>query len=204
MDFIKDNVSKGLNVGMLRIDVQKALGVSTMKPYVKKLKRLIDPELFCSYLSGRFQPVTLNVVQSVPLKIMCGLPQCSLFCPLLYLIYINDMEIMVKHKLLLGADESIILVCHKNPQVISQYLSGELDSVNDWLIDNKLSYHVGKTECILFGSKLKFNRFKDLKVYYKDHVIKGSKYVKYLGAILDQDHFGNSIEISLTRAPMVP
>ena len=71
--------------------------------------------------------------------LMCGLPQCSLFCPLLYLIYINDMEIMVKHKLLFGADESIILVCHKNPQVISQYLFGELDSVNDWLIDNKLS-----------------------------------------------------------------
>ena len=51
------------------------------------------------------------------------------------------MEIAVKHKLLLYADDSIILLCHKNPKVISQYLSEDSvnrlsDYVNNWLIDN--------------------------------------------------------------------
>ena len=150
-----------------------------------------------SCLSGRLQTVTLNGVHSSPMEITCGVPQGSILGPLLYLIYSNDMELAVKHKLLLYADDSIILVCHKNPQVISQYLSEELDSVNNWLIDNKLSLHVGKTECILFGSKRKINKVPNFQVTYRGHTIKGSNKVKYLGVTLDQDLSGNSMVSSI-------
>ena len=80
---------------------------------------------------GRSQIVTLNGIHSFPLEISCGVLQGSLLGPLLYLIYSNDMKIAVKHQLLLYADDGIILVCHKNPEVISQCLSKELDSVNN-------------------------------------------------------------------------
>ena len=172
--------------------------MSTMKYSAKKINAIgIDPSWFCSYLTGRSQIVTFNGIQSFPLEISCGVPQGSLLGPLLYLIYSNDMEIAVKHKLLLYADDSIILVCHKDPEVISQCLSKELDSVNNWLIDNKLSLHVGKTECILFGSKRKLNKVANFQVHYRDHIIKGSNCVKYLGVTLDQDLSGNSIVSSI-------
>ena len=153
----------------------------------------IDPNWFRSYLSGRKQTVFINGIQSVSLDISCGVPQGSLLGPLLYLIYNNDMVISVKNRLLLYADDSLILVCHKNPNVVSECLADDLDSCNKWLIDNKLSLHVGKTETILFGSKRKLNRVCDFDVKYKNHCIMGVTSVKYLGVMLDQDLSGNSM-----------
>ncbi len=67
------------------------------------------------------------------------------------------MCISVKNKLLLYAGDSIILVCNKDPKIVSESLAAELDSCNNWLIDNKL--HDGKTECILFETKRKLNSY---------------------------------------------
>ena len=53
------------------------------------------------------------------------------------------------------ADDSAIFYAHKSPQVISDKLSQTLDNCAEWLIDNKLSLHLGKTESILFGPKQK-------------------------------------------------
>ena len=36
---------------------------------------------------------------------------------------------------------------------IENTLGKELETVGQWLIDNKLSVHLGKTESILFGTK---------------------------------------------------
>ena len=60
-------------------------------------------------------------------------------------------------------------------------------------MDNKLSLHVGKTECLIFGSKRKLSRVKDFAVEYDSHVVKGQKSVCYLGITLDQDLSGESI-----------
>ena len=53
------------------------------------------------------------------------------------------MCMAVKNMLLLYADDSVILVCHKDLKVISKCSAEDLDSCNNWLIDNKLSLHVG-------------------------------------------------------------
>ena len=74
------------------------------------------------------------------------------------------MVLSIKNKLLLYADDSIILVCHKNPEVISKCLAEELESCNNWLTDNKLSLHNGKTECILFDSKRKLNSVRGFQI----------------------------------------
>lgn len=54
-------------------------------------------------------------------------------------------------KLMLYADDSAILFPHSDPEVISKKLSCALESCNKWLVDNKLSLHIGKTESIIFG-----------------------------------------------------
>jgi hypothetical protein len=56
----------------------------------------------------------------------------------------------------LYADDSTF--SHRNPDVISEKLGKELQFCSQWLIDNKLSLHLGKTECILFGSKRKLKK----------------------------------------------
>ena len=51
----------------------------------------------------------------------------------------------VSNKYLLSADDSAILVADKYISNIKSVLESELDVVSDWLIDNKLSLHLGKT-----------------------------------------------------------
>ena len=78
--------------------------------------------------------------------------------PLLFLIYVNDMSAVVKNKLLLYADDFAILVTGKDRLQREQKSSKELQSVSEWLVDNKLSLHPGKTESILFGSKIRLKK----------------------------------------------
>ena len=62
----------------------------------------------------------------------------------LFLIYVNDMESAVDCDLLLYADDSALLIRGKNIIDIEQKLSEELTKLNVWLIDNKLSLHLGR------------------------------------------------------------
>ncbi len=47
---------------------------------------------------------------------------------------------------------------------ISNTLTKELQSCGKWLVDNKLSLHLGKTEVIFCGSKRKLKNAQDLEV----------------------------------------
>ena len=57
-----------------------------------------------------------------------------------------------------------------------------------WLVENKLSLHVGKTECILFGTSRRLKRVGTFHVTCDGMAVNRVTSVKYLGVILDQ-HF---------------
>ena len=90
---------------------------------------------------------------------------------------------------MLYADDIIVLVCDKDPNVVSR----ELDSCDNWLIARKFSLRFGKTEYKLFNSKRNFCLVKNGHVTCNNHYIKGTKCVKYHGVILDQDLSGRSM-----------
>ena len=119
---------------------------------------------FESYLLGRYQCVEVSGTRSEFLSISCGVPQGSILGPLLFLIYINDMKISINCKLSLYADDSALLFSHSNYSTIAERLSSELTNCKEWLVGNKLSLHVGKTECLLFGSKIKLKRVSEFKI----------------------------------------
>ena len=51
----------------------------------------------------------------------------------------------------------------------------------DWFVDNKLSIHLeDKTKSILFGTKKKLKRLRELDIRYGDVKIKQHPHVKYL------------------------
>ena len=154
---------------------------------------------FRSYLTGREQIVQVNKVDSDPLPISCGVPQGSILGPLLFLCYINDMAVSVDCKLLLYADDSALLVSGRDPQIIADKLSKELESCRQWLVDNKLSLHLGKTECILFGSKRKLNQVDNFKVTCDGKQITPSTSAKYLGITLDESLSGETIVCDILK-----
>ena len=63
------------------------------------------------------------------------------------ILYADDNDC----KLILYADDSAILFSHKCVDTFSKKLGKVLESCSSWLVDNKLSLHLGKTECMLFG-----------------------------------------------------
>ncbi len=96
------------------------------------------------------------------------------------------MPVSVKNKLLLYADDSVLLVSHRDPRATSDTLSKELESCNEWLVDNRLSLHLGKTEAILCGTKRKTRNTEDFEVKYKDITIESVVEIKYLGIKIDK------------------
>ena len=83
------------------------------------------------------------------------------------------MEMSVKSKFLLYADDSVLIFSDQDPNIVSNKLKSDLESCNQWFTENKLSKHVGKTECIIFGCKRKLSKVKEFHIEYNAHTIKG-------------------------------
>ena len=135
---------------------------------------------FNSYLSNRSQFIDIKGTLSDRGEVTCGVPQGSILGPLLFLIYVNDMESAVDCDLLLYADDSAILIRGEDIIDIEQKLSKELAKLNVWLIDNKLSLHLGKTESILFASNRKLKQHKFLRISCNGIKVGGKEVVTYL------------------------
>ena len=196
-DHIKSQTANGLYTGMVMIDLQKAFDTVDHQILCNKFQAMgvSNTKWFESYLTGRKQLVNVNGTESNLADITCGVPQGSILGPLLFLCYVNDMSISINSdcKLLLYADDSTIMFSHKNPEFISHKLGKELESCSEWLIDNKLSLHLGKTECILFGPKRKLKTVTDFQIACHGHIIKSQSSVKYLGIDIDENLSGESI-----------
>ena len=57
----------------------------------------------------------------------------------------------------------------------------------EWIVDNKLSIHLGKTESILFGTQNKLNKASNLNIRYGDQDIEQKLKVNYLGVTMDNN-----------------
>ena len=69
---------------------------------------------------------------------------------------------------------------------IKTVLQNKLEIVSEWLVDNKLSLHLGKTESILFGSRPRLKSQPVLSITCKGTIIEAKNTVKYLGVVLEQ------------------
>lgn len=196
-DYIRQESEKGNYTGMVLLDLQKAFDTVDHSILLSKLQCMgfgqASLQWFKSYLSNRSQICDYDGVLSEPLQISCGVPQGSILGPLLFLIYVNDMPAAVKCKVILYADDSSLLVSGRNISQIQETLTDELSNVREWLLDNRLSLHVGKSECILFGTKHKIKKAPELKVTCNGNEIQTKTTVTYLGLTLDQTLTGHSI-----------
>ena len=103
------------------------------------------------------------------------------------------MDADVTCKLLLYADDSALLVSGKDVNIIEHQLCTQLKCLSDWLIDNKLSLHLGKTESILFGSNHKLKKCSKLNITCHNVTVASTSSVNYLGAILNQTLSGEEM-----------
>ena len=85
------------------------------------------------------------------------------------------------------------MVADNNVSTNEILLQKELEVVSEWLVDNKLLLHLGKTESILFGSKRRLKSQSKFWISCKGTHIESKEVDKYLGAVLEQCLSGESI-----------
>ena len=117
------------------------------------------------------------------------MPQGYFLGPLLFLIYVNDMETAVSCRLILYADDSALLVSGTSVSVIEETLGHELTSLSAWLVDNKLSIDLGKTKSFFLGSN------KILRKQCGKNEVAAKDNVKYVGVSLNQSMRGRYIHV---------
>ena len=100
---------------------------------------------FSSYLSNINQFVTINGFNSETQSVRCGVLQGSILAPLLFLIYINDLDNATRFfQLLHLADDTCLLNIQGKIYKINKSLNKDLKELSFWLNANKISLNVTK------------------------------------------------------------
>ena len=143
-----------------------------------------------SYLENRTQQVAVDGSKSLPLDVLSGVPQGSVLGPLLFVIFINDMQSQISDgtQIALYADDTKIWreICSDADQ---DQLQRDIDALYRWSVDNRMRFHPDKCKVLVVTLKhvrneLPFDRYGyHLNNTYLDYVSRE----KDLGVITRED-----------------
>lgn len=174
------------DVAVVAIDLSKAFDSLCHNLLLAKLnsygldKSALD--LIRSYLIGRKQRVKCNNTFSDWLPVYCGVPQGSLLGPLLFNIYVNDINSLeTSSSLRLYADDTSIYDSDQCPASLEFSINTDVSTLDLWFRDNFFMMNAGKTQAMVMG---KSGYDYELKV--GDSSIQIANEVKILGVTLDK------------------
>ena len=157
----------------LYFDLGKAFDTLPHSNLLHKLEyygiRGIALDLIRSYLSNRTQMVTVNGKSSGKASIDIGVPQGSILGPLLFIIYINDIQ-KAAPEAIIGcyADDTTAIIPGKSPQSNIDAARETLNKLGEWFAANKLSLSPTKCKFALMSRNLRTPSWStELEIYGK-------------------------------------
>ena len=152
-------MDKDLFTGVVMIDVRKAFNVVDHKLLLKKLQvyclNTNSFKWFQSYLSGRYQKVCVDGKLSEPLGIHSGVPQGSILGPALFLLFINDLPLVLKNNIGIYADDSTLYASAPTLAEVEEKIRPDIDAVSMWAKENKMKMHPAKTKYSIISTRQK-------------------------------------------------
>ena len=136
---------KFLEVRAVFLDISKAFDKVWHDGLIFKLKQNgVSGSLlmfFQNYLNNRKQRVVLNGSYSSYKTVESGVPQGSVLGPLLFLIYINDLERDVKSNIKFFADDTMLFSIVKDPAISANDLNHDLNTIHQWAQQWKMEFN---------------------------------------------------------------
>ena len=181
---------KSLEVRAIFLDISKSFDKVWHDGLILKLEQngisgsLL--KLFKNYLHNRKQRVVLNGFYSDYSLIESGVPQSSVLGPLLFLIYINDLERNTKSNIKFFADDTMLFSIVKDPVISANDLNHDLDKIYQWAHQWKMEFNPDPTKQateVLFSCKL--NSPNHPQLIFNGSAAAKANEQKHLGLILD-------------------
>ena len=146
---------------------------------------------FESYLANRKQYIQIDTETKTALQeVTCGVPQGSILGPLLFLIYVMDLQ-YASHLLqpIMFADDDNLFYAERDIKKLLQRVNIELNKISQWFISNKLSINVTKTKHSFFHKPSKRDDIPLAlaKLYIDNNQIQRSESIKFFGVFLDEN-----------------
>ena len=174
----------------LFLDFSKAFDTVNHEILIKKLENNFgfrdNVKLFLSnYLSNRYQYTRVSNYRSSLRTVTCGVPQGSALGPLLFLLYVNDLPSSSNFKTTLFADDTLLQLSDCNIKKLEKRVNNELNKINVWLRNNKISLNISKTNYMLIDNYINASTKKHFEIKLQQNVLNRVRNVKYLGMLID-------------------
>ncbi len=186
IDKLYSALDNGCIAAGIFLDLSKAFDTIDHKILLDKLEyygiRGIAHSWLQSYLSNRKQYCYYASACSQYERTTCGVPQGSILGPLLFLLYINDINhVSTKSSLVLFADDTNIFYSSNSLHDLHDVISNDLPHYFTWFSRNKLSLNVGKTNYIIFSK----HKCEEFNIIINGDALKRAECVKFLGVYID-------------------
>ena len=143
-------------------------------------------DLISSYVADRYQYV--NALNSVHprINVACGAPQGSCLGSLLFLLYVNNIISASNFDTTLFPDDTCLMIANKNLKQLETSVTAELERINSWFRQNKLTLNETKTHYLSINKKPHKSCNNDFKIFLNKVVINRASTVKYFGVPIDE------------------
>ena len=197
IEYLLETLEQKYNIDVIYLDFCKAFDKVDHNILMKKVKQFgIEGKIYTwieSFLNNRYQQVIVDGILSKKEQVISGVPQGTVLGPLLFLIYINDLEPELQKSILrIFADDSKIVKPIWN-QKDHDELQEELNVAMKWADRNNMELNHKKFQLIQYGKE------EHLKTPYETGLatINGESDIKDLGVYLSADL---SWETQITQA----
>ena len=111
-----------------------------------------------SFLQDRAQTVSIQGIKSSSIPVVSGVPQGSVLGPLLFLLFINDIDNDIQLSLRLFADDTILYreIWSKDDHNIIQ---NDMQTLFKWSQTWKLDFNVSKCKVLTISNKTDPDKF---------------------------------------------
>ena len=157
MEEVTTILDEGDSADVLYLDFSKAFDKVQHQRLLNKMQQLgIGGKILDwvrAWLSNRMQRVVLNGQQSNMIPVPCSVPQGSVLGPLLFIIFINDIDLCmdIVQLLLLKFADDTKAIKRIHSQLDNQDLQHVIENLHDWASKWQLYFNINKCKVVHIG-----------------------------------------------------